>query len=946
MDKFNIYYEKFSLSRESNKFKLFKAYLKRAERLVKRLLKLGHTKDSINTQLGHHKTNEETPLPYKVTPHNIPPTVQESTGQSIPEELVNQLGDCFAMIAALQEQLPSAEKSSAQTLINQSDTLTGINPFVSSASYTHQDIIDALDEQEFEQPLLIIGEAGIGKTVSTRAYAKKTAQKLGRTYIQLKYGSLLEDEQGLQSKKHAATSFDRTTDSVEGQDTETLDGTNMVSVYDIYADPSKYYLCLEARPSEMHPLMFSGVPGTAKFNGGTGYTKLSGAMAKHAEQPLKTAQKAAKSTSVKARSAGESIDNAVKETTAEFFEQCVNLLPGGNDLISMMGGAGTSSQGGDFKDIRGVFFIDEINRADDKLFFNLIMPWTEYDNVIGKEQWKMIAAGNPSDYSGTLSLTDFAHIRRFIIVDLIFDPDYWLDNVATLKRSSNDPSLDEALVHDHIVRFIKDSDVQPYAKTINDGTHVVVDPKMAKEELSGTPQYGQPETKNGAPIVFKDFKLDSDRTQMVTLSRGDDDAPVRSIDDGYYGKIYAVLEAGGKAGQDPSLLTPSHIENFSKNYSQLLRGLYAKVHELTALDSNNQPVHNSKYQHTEFNKYLSETFMKKWRTLAIHLGGKVSGLWADSFSEYWTNKIKPTLIDLHAPEQWEPQQGVNKYKKILKDILKVKDPNMQIANSFNNPNWVQVLAQTQFNNSNIVEMLRTLGAYVDETTTKGVDTQSAENITSMRADELSGVITSNLALVATSLSDVETNISDINAARLNDIKDVLVRCVVGGYIILHLQPLLIARLILGDSDPLTINKLDAAKEICTVLELYGREWTGTLFDKWGGIYSNDIKNDIQNTMRLEDPNDPVHAKSEYYKLALQIFTPQQIDEFKLTEYPIIAPLAIGYYLAQICGYMGNALYCNPVDASEVTKYHEIIATLHQVLEERSPGISDQGPQTL
>ena len=285
---------------------------------------------------------------------------------------------------------------------------------------THSGLVEKLDamadmknrDPDYKRkPILLYGPAGIGKTEGVIGYAMKEAKQLNRLFVELPVHLLVAGQEKHQMK--ILTAYNDPDKKFRSQ----------VSWNDIQEDISQYYLLVTARPSQLNPLMFGGLPGEEPV-----YNKLqSASVGKFTKElPNEKELKALNKKQVKNNRSG---GHATHEH-GDHPEK--HLRTGSRTIIDVPGDFQTLIQAKDkFDGAKGTIFIDEITRIDDELFFNMLMPYLEADNMYNSGAFAMIAAGNAGKgFQGVMTVDDAAQKDRFdSILYFQYDPDEFLDYI-------------------------------------------------------------------------------------------------------------------------------------------------------------------------------------------------------------------------------------------------------------------------------------------------------------------------------------------------------------------------------------------------------------------------------------------------------------------------------------------------------------------------------------
>jgi len=292
------------------------------------------------------------------------------------------------------------------------------------------------------KPVMIYGIPGIGKTVGTVNQAKRKAAETGRLFVSLNIAAMAETQERTHERSIAAIDVTDNTQQV----------TELVSVIDILEDPGKYYILLQGRPPEMHPLLFAGIPSEEEKWSQT------------TDQGIADQQEEIKGVigSLKAAISGskdrkqkklENEENNISDLYMEAVApgRVTTTLSQPSPFLDLI----LAKPGGPYADAMGTIFLDELTRVDDSLFFNLIMARLEPGSGYNNRQWKFVAAGNyGNDYTAQV-IEDPAIKNRFNLVELEHDPVAWM-SYATDQMI---PPL-----HPHIRDFIKSPKYKPFDK--------------------------------------------------------------------------------------------------------------------------------------------------------------------------------------------------------------------------------------------------------------------------------------------------------------------------------------------------------------------------------------------------------------------------------------------------------------------------------------------------
>lgn len=265
------------------------------------------------------------------------------------------------------------------------------------------------------KPVLLYGPAGIGKTEGVQGYSQNEAMEMGRLFVELPVQLLVAGQEKHQLKM--LTAYNEPNSPVSAP----------VSWNEIQANMADYYLFITARPTQLNPLMFGGLPGEEPV-----YQQLmSDSLGKYAKDlPNEKELKKLNKTQTKNNRAG-------GHTTHEHgAHKEKHLRIGSRTVIDVPGDFQTLIQAKDkFADAVGMIFVDEITRIDDQLFFNMLMPYLEADNMYNSDAFAMVAAGNAGKgFTNVTTIDDVAQKDRFeSILYFQYDPDEFLDYIKKRK---------------------------------------------------------------------------------------------------------------------------------------------------------------------------------------------------------------------------------------------------------------------------------------------------------------------------------------------------------------------------------------------------------------------------------------------------------------------------------------------------------------------------------
>jgi hypothetical protein len=305
----------------------------------------------------------------------------------------------------------------------------------------HQALADRIENAE--RPVMIYGIPGIGKTVGSITQAKRKAAQVKRLFVQLDIGSMAETQERVHERSIAAVKIDN--------NGETID--RLVSIVEILENVDQYYILLQGRPPEMHPLLFAGIPTEEEK-----WTRLSGNAKGTAEgiansvNDVKNALGGSESRkATKLKNEENSISSLYMEHIRPVNEDVTTAISQPSPFLSLI----LSKPGSQFEDAMGTIFLDELTRVEDPLFFNLIMARLEPGAGYNSDKWKFVSAGNYGDEYTAQIISDPAIKNRLIVVELEHDPKAWL-SWATDQAS---PPL-----HPHIRDFINNDKYKPFDK--------------------------------------------------------------------------------------------------------------------------------------------------------------------------------------------------------------------------------------------------------------------------------------------------------------------------------------------------------------------------------------------------------------------------------------------------------------------------------------------------
>jgi hypothetical protein len=277
---------------------------------------------------------------------------------------------------------------------------------------THKGLVEKLTAQEEAMiqgtsrgPILLYGPSGIGKTVGIREYAIQTAIRDKLIFVELPLRALVSNE--FDKDAPLLTVYPDPSDTVSDKTGQ----RNMIgvpeSVTNVLNNVERYFILLTARPSQLNPLIFGGIPGEEE--------------AKAIEQAEGAYSREAKALDKDAKKRQEQLEQ--NNSPTRFRSISYVTEPGGGDFGHLI------KSSGKFSKARGLIFLDEITRVEDDLFFNMIMPYTEPDNMYNSTNWSMVAAGNAGDgFTGVRTIDDTAQKDRYSsILVLKFDPEQWLE---------------------------------------------------------------------------------------------------------------------------------------------------------------------------------------------------------------------------------------------------------------------------------------------------------------------------------------------------------------------------------------------------------------------------------------------------------------------------------------------------------------------------------------
>jgi hypothetical protein len=282
---------------------------------------------------------------------------------------------------------------------------------IPSNTVTHKGLVQKLTAQDEmviqgvqRGPILLYGPSGIGKTVGIREYAIQTAIRDKRKFVELPLRALVSNS--FDKDAPQLTVYPDPSDTV-------VDNTGkrkMIGVPEsttnVLNNIEDYFILLTSRPSQLNPLIFGGIPGEEETE-----------TIKQEEVAFSREAKGLTKDALKRQETKEKNESPTRFKTVSYISE-----PGGGDFGHLIKAAGK------FKKARGLIFLDEITRVEDDLFFTMIMPYTEPDNLYSSNSWSMVAAGNAGDqFVGIKTIDDTAIKDRFSILSLKHDPEQWLE---------------------------------------------------------------------------------------------------------------------------------------------------------------------------------------------------------------------------------------------------------------------------------------------------------------------------------------------------------------------------------------------------------------------------------------------------------------------------------------------------------------------------------------
>ena len=300
--------------------------------------------------------------------------------------------------------------------------LTGPGNEIPITHVTHSQLVEKLQAQEEiahrvqRKPVLLYGQSGVGKTVGITEYAKLAAVKNNREFAVVPLHALVSSRFEKDEDNIAVYP-----DPVNLVDNSPVSGPQPASIKkslnSILDNVEGYFILLLARPAEMNPLIFARIPDSEEA--------VWEADSKQLNDEIKTGSTKKVSAATK-----------LKSTGGTYLGE-----PGGGDFGNLIKATGK------FKDSMGLMFLDELTRVEDELFFNLIMPYTEPDNLYDSSKWSVIAAGNAGDgFTGVRTIEDTAQKDRYgSILTLKYDPEQWLEYA---KGQGLDPLLSKFIESD------------------------------------------------------------------------------------------------------------------------------------------------------------------------------------------------------------------------------------------------------------------------------------------------------------------------------------------------------------------------------------------------------------------------------------------------------------------------------------------------------------------
>lgn len=292
------------------------------------------------------------------------------------------------------------------------------------------------------KPVMIYGIPGIGKTVGVVNQAKRKAAESGRLFVSLNIAAMAETQERTHERSIAAIDVTDNTQQV----------SELVSIIDILENTGKYYILLQGRPPEMHPLLFAGIPSEEEKWSQTTDKGIADQQ-EEIKGVIGAIGDAISGSKDRKQKKLENEENNISDLYMEAISpgRVITTLSQPSPFLDLI----LAKPGGPYADAMGTIFLDELTRVDDSLFFNLIMARLEPGSGYNNRQWKFVAAGNyGSDYAAQV-IEDPAIKNRFNLVELEHDPIAWM-SFATDQMI---PPL-----HNHIRDFIKNPKYKPFDK--------------------------------------------------------------------------------------------------------------------------------------------------------------------------------------------------------------------------------------------------------------------------------------------------------------------------------------------------------------------------------------------------------------------------------------------------------------------------------------------------